>query len=760
MQMPLQEFYKCTVRAFFYASFFIFSVFFTVHNSVAQNVGNLVSYAGNAGKERFNAVVQLSNGTILIGGSADNLDWLPTNVVKTPLITSGLNSVATGKTAFIIQVSADLSQVLACVHFPQNTAADVFKIKTNTLAGQATGDIFISGTRKVADYNFDGYFIAKLNNNFVKGIPTGTTWLYNAICKPRQSGGFTGESEYKTLQPWDVGGDGKVVFGAGAEFDFSWAEIRRLNTQGNPEVVENWSAHWSATAEWDGTPASSYPNAATAPLQYSAIVLKAGRKGSLRSRTAAEFSATFTDGNGNAGRKGTFPDDYYFTAACELTATGTCPSTTGGYTGYKTSDKPTQRLGSIAIDRRSNHIYIGYSTQTKLPDGLPDFEPAVVAFDQTGKIKWWNRLYQEQAQNSTPDQYVDGLAIDYKSNQLVVLARCHGNNTFNFWRGNSLAANTAALGFQNQFTGTSGNIHISWLGKLTLAEGQARHATYVAEYAEGANNYGAALTNPNLDGWPSPNMGWPNLNTTRMVSNGLSVSADGAVTIVGAGRRTFTTRNAYQKMPKPTSPAKGVWNNFVRTYAPDLSRPLYSSLLVGTWDTLTGVGSDNIKLTSTFKIDAGLLVVGFHRTDSTNVNADGRNMPTTAVPTWGKAAAQGESAVIARLVADSIKTNERIVLTSTLETQGQAAVEGLKIFPNPTRENAFFVEISAEMQAFSALKVEIQDALGRTIATQTLNTTGDLLRVDVQEIETKGWFFVRISNPQGKVLGIGKVLKN
>ncbi|MBK7084986.1 MAG: hypothetical protein IPH53_10085 [Flavobacteriales bacterium] len=122
-------------------------------------------------------------------------------------------------------------------------------------------------------------------------------------------------------------------------------------------------------------------------------------------------------------------------------------------------------------------MYIGFNTKSVLPGGEPDFEPAVMAMDADGALLWWSRLYHEvtpggDTVNSSPDQYIDALAIDYSqppaSGMLVVNARCHGNNVENLWEGSSIAANPGASGFQNQFTGTNGNIHISWLGKLKL----------------------------------------------------------------------------------------------------------------------------------------------------------------------------------------------------------------------------------------------------------------------------------------------------
>jgi hypothetical protein len=730
---------KLHLFSFFTACFF--TIF--INLSTAQN---LVTYAGGSGKERFNDVVQLSNGTVLVAGMATNLDWIPAGVPKTPLSILTINSASIGNIGFVMQLSGDLTKILQIVHFPSSSVRDVFKIKTTNVPGQVTGDIIISGNRDVDDYNKDGYYLAKLNNNFVKGVPTGISWVHNVICKPRKASGYTGISAFKELQPWDVGSDGKVIFGAGADYDTEWAEIRRLNANGVPELVENWHAHWAnaGATEWDGTPAASYPNKATAPLAYSAIVLKVGRKGSMRSYTQAQYDATMDDGNGNTTRKGTFPDDYYFSGPCPFDAVA---AGSKGYTGYKPSDKPTQRLGAIVIDRTTNHFYYGYSTQSVLPDGLPDFEPAVVAMDNTGKMKWWNRLYKETAKNSTPDQYVDNLAIDYKNSQLVIVARCHGNNVDNFWNGNTIKATPTATGFQNTFTGTNGNIHISWLGKLMLDKGTVKHSTYVAEYVEGTTNYGAPMSNPFYDNWPDFNKGWANVNTTRISS--VNVGLDGSVTITGQGRRTMTTKNAYQKMPNPKDATKGSWNHFVRTYAPDLSRPLYSSLLTGKWDTLTGVGGDNIELESVFKIDGGLLAVGFHKMDATTSQSMGAMMPTSGVPSWGNNTAVSEQAVFARFTADSLKTGSTVIISDikTIDNQGF-----IKAYPNPTSET-----MMVEFEKINANTIEIVDMLGRVQNTEGVKN-GDGFMIETRHL-LNGIYFLRVLDTEKKTLSVLKFIK-
>ncbi|MCG6118832.1 MAG: hypothetical protein MEQ07_11685 [Aquimonas sp.] len=617
-----------------------------------------VFYAGDAGSERFHDVHRLSDGSVLVAGQASSLNWIPPSVPRTTLAATGIVSSSPGNIGFVMRVSADLGTVLQVAAFPAGSVRSVQRIRSTEVPGQPTGAIYISGTR---DGSSPGYFIARLNNNWIDGAPTAMSWVHNA-----NSGAG---SAYQTLQPWDVGSDGEVVFGRGREYAPDWAVMERLGADGVRKTVEHWRAHWfdnpaqAGDQEWSGTPASSYSGAF--PLLYSGLVLKAQRRGSLRSTTLADYNLLQQDGNGNGGRKGRYPDDYYFSGPCGLAPGDACPGGPG-YTGYRIG-QPTQRLGGVVIDRRSNHLYFGYSTQTVLPSGLPDFEPAVVAMRADGSLLWWNRLYRETTSNSTPDQYVDAIEIDYARSELVVLARAHGNNVENLWRGNAIAARPGASGFQNQFTGTNGNIHISWLGKFALEVNELRAATYVGEFVEGSTNYGALFTDPLLAGWPNPNAGWPNLNTTRNCSD-LEIAADGSVGIICQGRRSITTSNAFQQMPPPVGAGAaltGTWNYFVRVYTPDLSSLRYSSLLTGAWDTANGQGGDNVTLHGLAFSPGGILVAGTHnactsvgglctQTLVTAAAARPNPLPTIAVPGWGSASPSSQSAVLAKLEAPTL----------------------------------------------------------------------------------------------------------
>ena len=612
--------------------------------SVAQN---RVFYAGGAGREVFRDVHRLSDGSALIAGQAPNLDWIPAGVPRTVLPATGLQSSSQGNVGFILHVDGDFGAIRSVAHWPTGTARDVFKIRSTEVPGSRTGAIVISGSRDGAAT--DGYYLARLVGNGVDAPISGVAWVHNV----RASGG------HKERQPWDVGGDGRVVHAVGQEFSSDWAAIEMLNAQGQRAVVEHWHAHWHAGGEWTGAPASSYSNTAQ-PLLYSAVVMKVNRRGSLRSTTPADFALVQNDANGNAGRRGRFPDDYYHAGPCALSGTDTCPATGPGYTGYRAATAQTQRIGGIAVDREDNSIYFGYSTRTILPSGNPDFEPAIVAMDANGRLRWWDRGYRETAQNSPPDQYIDGIAIDHARNRVLVLGRTHGNATDNFWRGQQIAANPGAAGFQNQYTGTNGNIHASWLGSYAQDSGRILAATYIAEYVEGSTNFGAAHADPLLGGWPDPNRGWPDLNTTRCgADNGYSgeiaIGPQGEVGVMCVGRRVITTIDAHQQMPRPNATPfeAGSWSEFVRVYAADLASLRYSSLINGEWNRSTGAGGDNIDLVGLDIAADGVRVVGRQRSDASNVPS-GNPMPTANVPAWGSASPQGESAIAARLTGQRI----------------------------------------------------------------------------------------------------------
>ena len=608
----------------------------------AEPVGrDVVTYVGGLGTV-LSAGLQLSDGSFLLGGSSPDLAWLPEETEVVELSLPAVDSAASGL-AILLHLSPGLETIEAAWHFPEGTVRDIRRIRTTNVPGAPTGTLFVSGSRDDTAGD-DGYYIARLDGNVVDVPLTGASWSYDVDAPPRSAGGGGGESDFETRQPWDVDAEGRVTFVRGAEYDFDWASIHRLDADGHRALVPEWPVHWIEGGGEHRGPTSSYAGDGT--LAYSGIVMKAGRAGSLRSQSQEEFDRVGEDANGNPGRRGTYPDDYFFSGPC--VTGGDCPGGPG-WTGYQVSSKPTQRVGAIEVDRRTGALYLGYSTQSVLPNGNPDFEPAVVAFDVDGTLLWWDRLYEETTANSSPDQYVDGLAIDYLNDRLLVMARCHGNNTINFWRGHELAENPEGSGFQNQFTGTNGNIHISWLGRYDLSSGRIERSSYIAEYNNTTGGLGSPLSDPLLDGWPNPNGGWPDVNTTRCEHGSLrpAVSTDGSIWVACTGRRTITTSDAHQKMLH-FDEGNSAWNQFVRGYSEDLDTLVYSTLVTGVWDPETQQGANNTRLYDVIPVVGGVLALGIHE-EADGGGAEGNPVPTAGLPAWGRAEPGGPTGLLVHL---------------------------------------------------------------------------------------------------------------
>jgi hypothetical protein len=718
-----------------YKSLLLTFICFILINTVSIAQNNLVTYAGNEGKETFYDILQLSDGTFIVTGYSDNLNWINNNVPIYELSFSGNipNALGTNKYGILMHFSNNFNSLLEVVHFPQGAVEDIRFIKTNSAPYCETEDLYISCNTSDTDNNNGGYLLAKLNKNFINGIPSSLIWSTNVWAK-------SGPKDY---HPWDVSSDGRIYYISGEAYGYDWSAIYCLNEYGQRTVVENWRTHWLKNGtEWKGGRASENPNGGSDSVKYSGIVLKVWGRCDLRSWTETEYNTFYEDGNGGT-RKGKWPADVLFSGPCDPLN----PSANGpGYTGYSSEACcPVWGGNSIVVDRRNGNFYIGMSFKSYFnPQNTPDFEPAVIAMSPSGEMTWWSRLYHEitpqgDTVGSIPDQYIDALAIDYQSNKLVVGARTHGNNTQNFWNGNVIENNPQAFGFQNQFTGTNGDIHLSWLGKLQLTDGKLANCTYMGEMTESTGSIGTPHPDPNLDGWSNPNTGWPNVNTTRMAKNNIKVTSSGDVCVLSVGRRTITTANAYQKMVKPTFGGKSCWNSFVRIYDNEFHVPKYSSLIVGAWDTLTQEGGANTEMFGVFKTAQGVVAVGRH-TANVNGISNGNNLPVINVPEWGANTPQNESAILVYYKSENLfnpNDSSQVVITTTNKLPIN---NGLSIYPTPT-SNEIKINLNGVTINNEAFQFSIFDQLGRLVLKGTTSNqtiyTGDL---------NNGTYYLKLAN--------------
>ncbi|MCC5839866.1 MAG: PKD domain-containing protein [Opitutales bacterium] len=673
--------------------------------------GPIVHYAGGGANTRFHDVRELSDGTLLVLGITNNLDWIDASVPRTELVPNGLPNANSARTAFLLRISGDAGSILEVAHLPHGSVINLRWMRSTEIPGEPTGTLYVSGQIP------GGYFIAPLNNNFVDGRPTGFAWTY----------AVSAANGHEIEQLWDVGNDGRVVFAEGGEWSATVGFLDPTGARTSLPALR--ASHWVNGSYVRGIGAE-FPDAV-----HSAIRLPTDNQ----SWTDEELFAITPDGNGGI-RQGTWPIDIMIRFSFDTgEPVRVINGTAYGYNGYRAEGR--HWIGAISVDRRNNHFYFGYNIKSILAPGSghgenPDFEPAVIGYDAEGNMKWWNRLYREAADTtgdglidttwrSEPDQYIDGMDIDYsiplsEGGNVVVVARCHGNNVSNFWAGNAIAARPGASGFQNRFTGTEGNIHISYIARLQADQGDLLAATYVAGFfrriISGKGQWPTQpYPEPIHDGWPNHNAGWPDLTTTGVTKNSARVGPDGRVYMVGVGPRMVTTSNAHQKLPRRlghnnpvlnegTSP----WSNWVRAYEPNLDALAYSSALMGTWTYPDGnidaepVGASNTVLQGVWPISGGLLVVGQH-SNGAGTSASGNNIPTANVPAWGEESYNGITAVFGLMPFDegrpvpafaAVENGGRLFLDATDSTSASAITEYRWTFgdgstatgPEPTHE--------------------------------------------------------------------------
>ena len=234
----------------------------------------------------------------------------------------------------------------------------------------------------------------------------------------------------------------------------------------------------------------------------------------------------------------------------------------------------------------------------------------------------------------------------------------------------------------------------------------------MAEYAEGTGSLGIPHADPNLDNWPDPNTGWPDVNTTRLARNNMKVSSIGDVCVLAVGRRTITTLNSYQKMVKPANGGLSSWNSFVRVYDSQFHVPKYSSLIVGVWDTLTQAGGGNTEIFGLYKTNRGVVCVGRQIADSSGIPI-GNDIPTSNVLPWGNSTPENESAIIVYYQANNLINNEDSILTGI--PADKTISREFSIFPNPAKDLTTVI-FNEDLHGNINLRYQLIDQLGRQIA--------------------------------------------
>ncbi len=696
-----------------YHNILIVSAFFTFLIGLNLHATDILTYVNTQHDIKLLDMFALSDSSMLVTGeTTGDLDWTgmepavldisETNFFQDEKESLSLDMLGSDDSdGFIIHLSSDLTNIISVVKFPDGMVENIQKVRTSNVPGETTAEMFISGkARSSSDTTVKGYFIAKLNDNFIDQIPSVCEW-FRFVEAPNvnnfnQCFNLT-ESQHRQRQPWDVDAHGRVVYALQREFSHGrWVKIERLNPDGElgvmdsafyqicythydslphngieeTHVVSDIQIHYPVSAGdsvetslkfVDASGQDSLANTIVVidSLKSSFYQFKISSGRSLRSLKKEELDSVNKDEN-KEDRHGLMPMDLLFSKDFDTYDPG------GGFWGQKNAvgNMVTALIGDIQIDKRTNHIYFGVSYAVNdnnwknytYPDfpcptmmGI-HFESAVVALKENGNVKWWGRGYNikgRASSDSEASQFVDKLAIDYENNRLAVLQRSYGYSDLgnNFFHGDQLAANPGGNGFQNQWTGDVKKTEVSWLGIYELDSLLITNATYIGEYSRTAVPEGSPLDEQNLNNWANPNEGDSDLGKT--VCFDMKVNENGEVIVACAGERVVTTANAYQYMIPPDQ--NGIVDSippehsaFVRKYASDLSSVLYSTILTGDWDIQTGEGGANTKITSVWSLDDRILVSGWY-------SGEGEKLRATQPHAWGDSEANGVSGFFAEL---------------------------------------------------------------------------------------------------------------
>ena len=140
------------------------------------------------------------------------------------------------------------------------------------------------------------------------------------------------------------------------------------------------------------------------------------------------------------------------------------------------------------------------------------------------------------------------------------------------------------------------------------------------------------------------------------------------------------------------------WNSFVRVYDENFHLPLYSSLVVGQWDTITQAGGDNTDLFGIYKTNLGVICVGRQKAD-TSGNAIGNNIPVTNVTPWGTSTPQNESAILVYYQAANLHNSGDSISNNVNSVNSELSMlNEIEIYPNPTSEEFQLSGLSFQQQ--------------------------------------------------------------
>ncbi len=576
---------------------------------------------------------RLSDGSLLAAGWARDLSWIPGGTIVHSLPAPQVDSRDTTGRAILLRWSANLDTMLWVAAFPPATLGPLRHLRSPGSLASPQDILYLSGDRTVSDPLRDGYFIARLSGDLVRGDPPGVTWTHDVLCPPRRAGGRRGISQYKLQQAWDVDG-ARVWLARGAEADYDSAEVVRLDAStGRLSLVAEWRDHPTRSGKvWRGQPAAFLNGAASQndSLLYSRLSLRSTASHAPRSVVRVMVSGTGSsvldadssgvwarDGAGQP-RRGGQPLDILFPGPCReffhdpalvFPDSVRCPAGRG-WSGLAASSRATPRIGGLVVERgNTGRWFLGVTWSALAPDGSPVDVPVVMAFESEGRPLWWSRLRGDALDSASPAPSpglaeIQALAIggDEARDGPAVLVAGRARQSGAFWPP-TLAGKGGWRGALSEFSDPGASA--TWLGVLTRVSGEFFAGTWVASPT--ATSGGARLSESIYSSWPVPGSTGEILAGTECPT--LMPGASGRLFTACVGERPLVTADAWRAIPAPGTEGPNGWNVFT-TWDPGLTAPLWSTAFDGVRS--TGDSGVGVALDAVIPLLDGSLIVAAH----------------------------------------------------------------------------------------------------------------------------------------------------
>lgn len=155
---------------------------------------------------------------------------------------------------------------------------------------------------------------------------------------------------------------------------------------------------------------------------------------------------------------------------------------------------------------------------------FPAFDYFLARYSPDGELRWSTNLYQTGDSVHTPDQKPIDLTYDSASDSIYALVKQHGSNVYRF---------------KGQLVGDTGNLMVSWLGKVDAKTGTLQEGWYFQNNRHGKFHAHGIPKSP-----PYPKLAGNALKRVK-------VSRGGKVYVAGSGgAMTWTSEDALQAWPK------------------------------------------------------------------------------------------------------------------------------------------------------------------------------------------------------------------